>query len=126
MFIVPLTSMPSIEALNTIDKNDRTEEKDGSGSFGDILKQKIQSVKDLEMQSLQSAYDISTGASSDIESAMIDATKASTAIETTVQLTTRAVNAYKEIMSSRFDFKKIIREVWFVNEGKIQFSKGKA
>ena len=53
MFIVPLTSMPSIEALNTIDKNDRTEEKDGSGSFGDILKQKIQSVKDLEMQSLQ-------------------------------------------------------------------------
>ena len=97
MFIVPLTSMPSIEALNTIDKNDRTEEKDGSGSFGDILKQKIQSVKDLEMQSLQSAYDISTGASSDIESAMIDATKASTAIETTVQLTTRAVNAYKEI-----------------------------
>ena len=30
---------------------------------------------------------------------MIDATKASTAIETTVQLTTRAVNAYKEIMS---------------------------
>lgn len=23
MFIVPLTSMPSIEALNTIDKNDR-------------------------------------------------------------------------------------------------------
>ena len=79
--------------------DDRTEEKDGSGSFGDILKQKIQSVKDLEMQSLQSAYDISTGASSDIESAMIDATKASTAIETTVQLTTRAVNAYKEIMS---------------------------
>ena len=99
MFIVPFTSMPSIEALNTIDKIDRTEENDGSGSFGDILKQKIQSVKDLEMQSLQSAYDISTGASSDIESAMIDATKASNAIETTVQLTTRAVNAYKEIMS---------------------------
>ena len=98
MFIVPLTSMPSIEALNTIDKNDRTEEKDGSGSFGDILKQKIQSVKDLEMQSLQSAYDISTGASSDIESAMIDATKASTAIETTVQLTTRAAVSYTHLL----------------------------
>jgi len=29
---------------------------------------------------------------------MIDAAKASVAIETTVQLTTRAVNAYKEII----------------------------
>lgn len=99
MFIVPLTSMPSIEALNTIDKIDRKEENEGLGSFGDILKQKIQGVKELEMQSLQSAYDISTGASNDIESAMLDSTRASTAIETTVQLTTRAVNAYKEIMS---------------------------
>lgn len=98
MFIVPLTSMPSLEEISKRDtlaaKNEESE-----GSFGDILKQKIQNVKDLEMQSLQSAYDLSTGASSDIETAMLDSAKASTAIEMTVQLTTRAVNAYKEIMS---------------------------
>ena len=38
------------------------------------------------------------GYSDDIESAMIDATKASTAIELTTQITTRAVNAYKSIL----------------------------
>lgn len=105
MFIVPLTSMSSfetIEKLNSIDKKNTVSagsNEENTESFGDVLKQKIQNVKDLEMQSLQSAYDIATGASSDIESAMIDSTKASTAIEMTVQLTTRAVNAYKEIMS---------------------------
>lgn len=98
MFIVPLSSMPSFEEINKVDTL-AEEKKESEGNFGDILKQKIQNVKDLEMQSLQSAYDLSTGASSDIESAMIDSAKASTAIEMTVQLTTRAVNAYKEIMS---------------------------
>ena len=101
MFIVPLTSsMPSIERLESIGKIDPIVEqkKETPETFGDILKMKIQGVKDLEMQSLQSAYDISTGASSDLESAMLDSAKASTAIEMTTQITTRVVNAYKEIM----------------------------
>ncbi len=98
MFIVPLTSMPTLEGMNKIDTISNLSQDDSS-SFGDVLKQKIQNVKDLETQSLQSAYDIATGASNDIESAMLDSTKASTAIEMTVQLTTRAVNAYKEVMS---------------------------
>jgi len=101
MFIVPLTSsMPSIERLESIGKIDSiVEQKEETPeTFGDILKMKIQGVKDLEMQSLQSAYDISTGASSDLESAMLDSAKASTAIEMTTQITTRVVNAYKEIM----------------------------
>ena len=63
------------------------------------LSRKFRASRILRCSRFRAAYDISTGASSDIESAMIDATKASTAIETTVQLTTRAVNAYKEIMS---------------------------
>lgn len=96
MFIVPLTSMPSIESLNKIDTHSKNKD---AGTFGDILKQKIQNVKDLEMQSLQSAYEISTGMSTDLESAMIDSAKASSAIELTTQLTTRIVNVYKEIMT---------------------------
>lgn len=101
MFIVPLTSsMPSIERLETIGKIEPVVEHNSETpeTFGDILKMKIQGVKDLEMQSLQSAYDIATGASSDLESAMLDSAKASTAIEMTTQITTRVVNAYKEIM----------------------------
>lgn len=98
MFIVPLTEM-SMSGITPLKSTEQENNEDNIQSFGDILKSKIQNVKDLETQSLQSAYDISTGASNDITSAMLDATKASTAIEMTVQLTTRAVNAYKEIMS---------------------------
>lgn len=96
MFIVPLSSMPALNNIERIDKQPIAGEN--QGTFGDVLRQKIQDVKDLEMQSLQSAYEISTGMSNDIESAMIDSAKASTAIQMTTQLTTRAVNIYKEIM----------------------------
>ena len=98
MFIVPLTELqPLASTLESIGAAEKKEEK--SESFGDILKAKIQNVKDLESASLQSAYAIATGESSAIERAMMDATKASTAIEMTTQLPTRAVNAYKEILS---------------------------
>ena len=95
MYIVPLTEMSAISpTFITPVKTVAEPQKNDTVSFGDILKTKIQNVKDLEAQSLQSAYDISTGASNDIEGAMLAATKASTAIEMTVQLTTRAVNVY--------------------------------
>ena len=102
MFIVPLTQMDGTENLKSImsvGNTDKKDLKDEVQSFGDVLKDKIQNVKDLESASLESAYAVSTGASNDIEGAMLDSAKASTAIEMTVQLTTRAVNAYKEIMS---------------------------
>lgn len=99
MYIVPLTEMSSISPNFITPVKEVAEQKDDTVSFGDILKSKIQNVKDLEQQSLQSAYDVSTGASSDIESAMIASTKATSAIELTVQLTTRAVNAYKDILN---------------------------
>lgn len=102
MFIVPLSGLQgssSMAPIESVTKVAAEEKENKTETFGDILKAKIQSVKDLETQSLQSAMDVSMGVSSDVESAMIDATKASTAIELTVQLTTRAVNAYKDIMS---------------------------
>ncbi|MGN0614408.1 MAG: flagellar hook-basal body complex protein FliE [Porcipelethomonas sp.] len=100
MFIVPITEMSAVSADFIKPVESAAAENDNDTvTFGDILKSKIQNVKDLEAQSLQSAYDIATGASSDIESAMLDSAKASAAIEMTVQLTTRAVNAYKEILN---------------------------
>lgn len=98
MFIVPLSGITPIES-DFIKPIKAEEKSENTVSFGDLLKSKIQNVKDLESQSLKSAYEISTGLSNDIEGAMLDSTKASTAIQMTVQLTTRAVNAYKEIIS---------------------------
>lgn len=100
MYIVPLTGLSSVsDDFITPLKANAVEKENNTVSFGDILKSKIQNVKDLESQSLQSAYDIATGNSNDIETAMMNASKAQTAIEMTVQLTTRAVNAYKDILN---------------------------
>lgn len=99
-FITPLVSMPTVEQLGSkyINITPAGEKKDAGMSFAETLRSKIQEVKDLEQASLDSAYEVSMGQSEDIEGAMIDAAKASIAIETAVQLTTRAVNAYKEII----------------------------
>lgn len=97
-FITPLTSMPSVLSAEKDSNNLSSNEEKSELSFADTLRAKIQNVKDLEQKSLDSAYAVSMGQTEDIEGAMIDATKASVAIETAVQITTRAVNAYKEIV----------------------------
>ncbi len=100
MFIVPLSELSSpIEPIKSITESGLAVKSDKNQSFSDVLKSKIQNVRDLEAKSLESAYDISVGNSNDIEAAMMDAARASTAIEMTTQITTRVVNAYKEIMS---------------------------
>ncbi len=105
-FIVPLTPMATITPLTPVNGTKAAgaaQQIDGQtdgeeGSFLHTLQEKIQGVKDLETTSLDSAYAVALGQSDDIESAMLDAAKASIAIQTTTQITTRAVNAYKEIM----------------------------
>ena len=49
MFIVPLTSMPSLEEINKVDTL-AEEKKESEGNFGDILKQKIQNDKRFVFQ----------------------------------------------------------------------------
>ena len=97
-FITPLTSMPTVSSLDKDSNNLSSNEENSELSFSETLRQKIQNGKDLEQKSLDSAYAVSMGQTEDIEGAMIDATMASVAIETAVQITTRAVNAYKEIV----------------------------
>lgn len=97
-FITPLTSMPTVSSIDKDSNNLSSNEENSELSFSETLRQKIQNVKDLEQKSLDSAYAVSMGQTEDIEGAMIDATRASVAIETAVQITTRAVNAYKEIV----------------------------
>ena len=43
-------------------------------------------------------YDLAVGNTDDLTAVMLAATKAETAVQLTTQITTRAVNAYKEIM----------------------------
>lgn len=104
MFIVPLTQMATqLDTISGSLKSSEVQSSDNSikqegKSFADYLRDSVQQVKDLEAASDQSAYDLAVGNTNDLESVMIQSAKASTAVEATVQITTRAVNAYKEII----------------------------
>lgn len=103
MFIVPLTPMATqLDSVSdSLKKNSGSTAdtiEDEVMSFADYLKESVMKVKELEASSDKSAYDLAVGNTNDIEAVMIESAKASTAVETTVQITTRAVNAYKEIL----------------------------
>lgn len=89
-----------IERLETFDKTEKAQSNKNidTQSFAQTLQDKIQEVRDLEDESNQLSYDLAMGKTDDLTSVMVQATKAQTAVELTVQVTTRAVNAYKEIM----------------------------
>ncbi|MBQ7756873.1 MAG: flagellar hook-basal body complex protein FliE [Oscillospiraceae bacterium] len=94
-FLKPIERLERIETLTGTEKTEKT---GAETDFEKTLKEKIQEVRDLESASNQLSYDLAMGKTDDLTSVMIATTKAQTAIELTTQVTTRAVNAYKEIM----------------------------
>lgn len=94
-FIKPIERIESV--FNT-EKSGKSANSTAETDFEKTLQNKIQEVRDLESASNQLSYDLAMGKTDDLTSVMIATTKAQTAIELTTQVTTRAVNAYKEIM----------------------------
>ncbi len=99
MFIVPITPMPSIASLEETLKVSQPVQSAGSAlPFSEVFRQAIETVQETQAISQQDAYDLAMGKSDDLHTVMINSEKAVTAIEMTVQLATRALAAYNEIM----------------------------
>lgn len=69
-----------------------------SGGFDNILSEAIKNTREMQSISDKNNYDLSMGDVEDLSRIQVDALKAQTMLQTTVQLTSRTVNAYKEIM----------------------------
>ncbi|MCI2047872.1 MAG: flagellar hook-basal body complex protein FliE [Faecalibacterium sp.] len=95
-FIVPIQAMKPMEFSNT----DSTQKAaaSGAGSFGNMLTQAMQEYQTLSQTSAQDSTNLALGNVDDLASVQINTMKAESMLQTTVQLTSRAVNAYKEIM----------------------------
>ncbi|MFT3951837.1 MAG: flagellar hook-basal body complex protein FliE [Oscillospiraceae bacterium] len=93
-----ISAIQPLQAAGEAAKVTRANAAQGSESFADYLTEAVQKVRDLETASNESSYALATGQTDDLTGVMLDATKAQTAVELTTQITTRAVNAYKEIM----------------------------
>ena len=69
-----------------------------SSGFGAILENAMKDLETLQAQSAEDSRKLALGEIDNIAQVQINALKTSTMLQTTVQLTSRAVGAYKEIM----------------------------
>ena len=96
MFIVPITPMEKMD-FSTTEKV--TAVKDvKENAFSSILDSAIENFKEADKLSDIDGAGLSLGNADDLAQIQINMLKAETMLQTTVQITSRAVNAYKEIM----------------------------
>lgn len=95
-FITPIVPYKSMEEISAAEKSNTA--KVSGQSFESALMDAVNGVKELENKSNSDAYDLAVGKTDDLTSVMLSSVKAQTAIQTATQITTRAVNTYREIM----------------------------
>lgn len=102
MFIVPLSHMTPLSSITEISQSQNTALSTGVAAanipFADVLADAVNNARETQKVSNEDAYKLASGNIDSLEEIMINSSKASIALDTTIQLTTRAVNAYKEIM----------------------------
>jgi flagellar hook-basal body complex protein FliE len=72
--------------------------KSGNGTFADVLKKAISDVQSLEAANQQNNYLLATGGMENLHNVMIDLEKADIALQFTLQVRNRIMEAYHEIM----------------------------
>ena len=71
------------------------------GSFGQTIKNAISNVNELQSSADQFATKLAAGDAVEIHQAMIAMSKASTALQFTVQVRNKIIEAYQEIMRTQ-------------------------
>ena len=98
MYIVPLAGL---EPLASIQQKAQQTQQPGAGGlvpFADLLEEAQQSLAQSQAQVQTDVHDLLTGQATDLHQLTIDAAIQQASVEMTVQLTSRAVSAYKEIL----------------------------
>lgn len=103
MYIVPLTALPSLQPLQPMKtagepEKTTTAAAEQGQSFAGILREAFDNLQQTQAAAQEDAYQLAMGDVSSLHSLMINSTLEATAVETAVQLTSRAVSSYKEIM----------------------------
>ncbi|MCI8600847.1 MAG: flagellar hook-basal body complex protein FliE [Oscillospiraceae bacterium] len=96
MYIVPIQAMTGLEKLQEAREVNAPEPS--GGSFKDILSQAYADYQQAKAVADQDGYLLAFGEADNLAQIQINAMKAETMLQTTVQLTSRMVSAYKEIM----------------------------
>lgn len=99
MYLVPLSTLPAIQGLESVvEKGGTPKPEAGSQSFAGIMQEAIETLRQTQQAAAADSYDLAMGDVASLHNMMINSVMEATAVETAVQLTSRAVSAYKEIM----------------------------
>lgn len=96
MFIQPIVPIENL----SFDQDVNTSKSASAAQvpFASMLQEAVDNLKEVQAAADQDAYNLAMGNMDDLSGMMINSAKQATAIEFTTQLSTRIVNAYKEIM----------------------------
>lgn len=103
-FIQPISSIQPLQPLEPLKFQGSSETTEASGSvinrlpFVNYLQDAVSNLQQAEKVSKTDAYNLAMGNTDDLSGIMINSAKYATALEYTVQLSSRIVSAYKEIM----------------------------
>lgn len=101
MYLVPLSALPSIQPLETANKEDNPvpqQQQEKRASFAGIMQEAIETLRQTQETAVTDSYNLAMGDVGSLHDMMINSVMEATAVETAVQITSRAVSAYKEIM----------------------------
>lgn len=98
MFIVPISSLTPLESISEQEGAVKGASTSNGVPFAEVLGEAMNTLQESQALSEQDAIDLARGDVSDLHTLMINSSITATAVETAVQLTSRAVSAYKEIM----------------------------
>lgn len=97
MYLVPLSGLPPLPSIQDVPENDKIK-TGASSSFADIMRDAVRTLQESQAAAAEDSYHLAMGDISSLHSMMINSAMEATAVETVVQLTSRAVSSYKEIM----------------------------
>lgn len=98
-----MEAMMKINALPILQSNNhslKTENENQNINFQDVFKETIEKVNELQMEANQKSIDFALGGinAPDIHEVMISMEKASLALNLTIEIRNKLVEAYQEIM----------------------------
>ena len=95
MFIAPIQPIETFEEMRA---GQKTASSASGIPFASLLQESLDELRRSQAQSEKDSIDLALGQGGDLHTMMINSAALDTAVKTTVQLATRAVSAYKEIM----------------------------
>lgn len=100
MYIVPLGGLEGLQPLQSINTAQTSADDTVKAGipFRQLLSEAVQQLSEVQETNIQDTYDLATGSVSELYELSIHSAMQQTAVEMTVQLASRAVSAYKEVL----------------------------